>query len=143
MATGSKSARMTLAEGLAFLTSAMSRIGPGPARTARKSRTGGASAAWASSSSSGIRRRAATTSRRFEATISSSMVILVPQWSKEHPSPIAGPRCRRPDAGVSLLILYPPSSTVLATITWPDARRPLEFASRVPTTGRAGSYRCR
>ena len=30
MATGSKSARMTLAEGLAFLTSAMSWIGPGP-----------------------------------------------------------------------------------------------------------------
>ena len=55
---GSKSARMTLAEGLAFLTSAISWIGPGPARAARKSRTGGASAAWASSSSSGIRLRA-------------------------------------------------------------------------------------
>ena len=71
MAIGSKSARMTLAEGLAFLTSAMSWIGPGPARAARKSRTGGASAAWASISSSGIRDRAAATSRRFEATISS------------------------------------------------------------------------
>ena len=32
MAIGSKSARMTLAEGLAFLTSAMSWIGPGPDR---------------------------------------------------------------------------------------------------------------
>ena len=53
---------MTLAEGLAFLTSAMSWIGPGPARAARKSRTGGAAAAWSSISSSGIRSRAAATS---------------------------------------------------------------------------------
>src|SRR3954465_14701895 len=75
MAIGSKSARMTLAEGLAFLTSAMSWMGPGPSRTARKSRTGGADAeaAWTSISSSGIRCRAAATSRRFEATISSRM----------------------------------------------------------------------
>ena len=77
MATGSKSARIKRAEGLAFLTSAMSWIGPGPAKAARKSRTGGASAAWVSSSSSGIRRRAATTSRRFAATISSSMVVFI------------------------------------------------------------------
>ena len=63
MATGSKSARMTLADGLAFLTSAMSWIGPGPARAARKSRTGGAAAAWSSISSSGIRPAAAATSR--------------------------------------------------------------------------------
>ena len=44
MAIGSKSARMTWAEGLAFLTSAINWIGPGPARAARKSRTGGAAA---------------------------------------------------------------------------------------------------
>src|SRR5215213_7156984 len=75
MAIGSKSARMTLAEGLAFLTSAMSWIGPGPARAARKSRTGGAEAAWTSISSSGIRCRAAATSRRFEATISSRIEL--------------------------------------------------------------------
>src|SRR5438874_9904918 len=62
---------MTRADGLAFLTSAINWIGPGPARAARKSRTGGAAAAWTSISSSGIRRRAADTSRRFEATISS------------------------------------------------------------------------
>ena len=65
------------AEGLAFLISAMSRIGPGPARAARKSRTGGTAAAWASSSSRGCRRRAASTSLRFEATISSRIVIFI------------------------------------------------------------------
>ena len=36
MATGSKSARIKRAEGLAFLTSAMSWIGPGPAKAAEK-----------------------------------------------------------------------------------------------------------
>ena len=45
MATGSKSARMTWADGLAFLISAMRRIGPGRARAARKSRGGGIAAA--------------------------------------------------------------------------------------------------
>ena len=45
MAIGSKSGRRTPAEGLAFLTSAIRRIGPGGAMAARKSRTGGASAA--------------------------------------------------------------------------------------------------
>ena len=35
---------MTPADGLAFFTSAMSRIGPGWASAAKKSRTGGASA---------------------------------------------------------------------------------------------------
>jgi len=78
IATGSNSARMTRAEGLAFLISAMSRMGPGPVRAMRKLRTGGATAARVSSSSSDSRRRAASTSTRFEATISSRIVIVIP-----------------------------------------------------------------
>src|SRR5271157_2513219 len=42
-----------------------------PAKAARKSRTGGASATWASNSSSGMRRSAVITSRRLVVTISS------------------------------------------------------------------------
>ena len=45
MAIGSKSARIRPAEGLAFLTSAIRRIGPGPVHASRKSLTGGADSA--------------------------------------------------------------------------------------------------
>ena len=63
IATGSKSARITPADGLAFFTSAISLIGPPAASGAKKSRTGGASASRARSSASGTAAFARSISR--------------------------------------------------------------------------------
>src|SRR5690606_21227587 len=74
MATGAKSARITPAEGLAFLTSAISFIGRPAASGEKKSRAGGASASAARSSASGRDDLARSISIRFVATILSRIV---------------------------------------------------------------------
>ena len=67
---------MTCAEGLAFLISAMSRIGPPVGQCCAEIYAGGAAAASAKRPSKGSRCRAAATSCCFETTISSRIVII-------------------------------------------------------------------
>src|SRR5581483_11265791 len=74
MATGSKSARITPADGDAFFTSAITRTSPGRRSTAANPRAGGSSVSRHSSSASGTRPRAASTSRRLASTIRSRIV---------------------------------------------------------------------
>ncbi len=74
MRTGSKSARITPADGDAFFTSAMSVISPSRRIAALKSRTGSRSAARRSSSISGTAAFAAAISRCFVSTILSRIV---------------------------------------------------------------------
>ena len=96
---------MTWADGLAFFTSAISRIGPGPARASRKSRTGGADSAWTSSSSSGSRLREASTSFFFEATMSSRIVAVTAESPElpqiEWPLAALDPHDTRPSRVIS------------------------------------------
>src|SRR5690242_3731128 len=74
MATGSKSARMTPADGDAFFTSAMTMIQPGCLMAAEKGRAGGRLLTRRSSSISGTARFAASISRSLVSTIRSRMV---------------------------------------------------------------------
>ncbi len=74
MAIGSKSARMTPAEGLAFLTSAINWIGPGPAKRALEIADRRRRGRLVLHLLERHRSRAAATSRRLDATISSRMV---------------------------------------------------------------------
>src|SRR5947207_8390692 len=74
MATGSKFGRITPADGLAFLTSAINLIGPPQASGVKKSRTGGASASLPRKSASETAAFARSISARFVATILSRIV---------------------------------------------------------------------
>src|SRR5947207_1559322 len=75
MATGSKSARMMPLLGLAFLTSAISLMGPVAASGAKKSRTGGAFMRRVLNSASGTAHLARAISARLVVTIVSRIVI--------------------------------------------------------------------
>ncbi len=79
MATGSKSARMTPLLGLAFLTSAIRRMGGAVESAARKSRGGGASASRRRNVDSGLPVLALAISSRFAATILSRIVGMGPR----------------------------------------------------------------
>src|SRR5687768_14038973 len=74
MDTGSKSSRITPADGLAFFTSAISLIGPGAASGVKKLRTGGAAANCVRSAASGTAVLRLSISARFVATILSRIV---------------------------------------------------------------------
>src|SRR5205809_5462457 len=86
MATGSKSARRTPADGDAFLTSQRKRTSPGRSRAARKSRTGAATARRRSSREEGTTALASASSFRLLATIWSRIVLIAsPARSLELP----------------------------------------------------------